>query len=83
LVIRKQLGLQPSAKEPDILNASPAYIRAAAILSIALSLISLSVSAYVYLELPHPDQVQHLGRWGEVIEPVEQFLFSLPDFRSW
>jgi ABC-type Fe3+ transport system permease subunit len=40
-------GMQRSADHQDILDASPAYIRAAAIVCVALSAIGLSVSTHV------------------------------------
>jgi hypothetical protein len=74
-------GMQRSADHQDILDASPAYIRAAAIVSVALSAIGLSVSTYVYLRFPHPGQVIHLVRSGELVEPIEQYLFLFVVFQ--
>jgi hypothetical protein len=66
----------------NILTASPAYIRVAAIVSIALTIVGLFVSFHVYFALPHPQQVSHLNRWGEVIvEPFEQYIFVFAAFQ--
>ena len=75
--------MQPLTERQDILSASPAYIRVAAIVSIVLCLINLAVSVHIYYGLPHPDQVRHLPRWGgDVrIESFAQYLFIYPGFQ--
>ena len=74
--------MHPLAERENVLDASPAYIRVAAIVSIALTIVSVFVSFHVYLALPHPQQVSHLSRWDEVIvEPFEQYIFVFAAFQ--
>jgi hypothetical protein len=64
-----------------IADASPAYLRMAAIVSGVLSLIGVWASIYVYLKFPHPAVVEHAGRFSISTESFESYIFSYPAFQ--
>ena len=62
-----------------IADASPVYLRIAAIINGVLSLVGVGVSLYFYLEFPHPAVVKHPAPFTiSDTESIESYIFTYP-----
>jgi hypothetical protein len=62
-------------------DASPIYMRIAAIVNGVLSLVGVGVSIYVYLKFPHPAMIEYPGKFSVSTESIESYIFSYPAFQ--